>query len=121
MGERQEGGESYSEVVSSRSGAAGSGVGGGAAARRRWRTAAASLHRLWAAGSLPWKFSGPRGSKFGGRFESRRGGAGGSAAAYGGTAAMAPAGVLWMAERSSGGLLGREREEWRGEGVAGSK
>ena len=31
MGERQEGGESYSEVVSSRAGAAGSGVGGVAA------------------------------------------------------------------------------------------
>ena len=34
---------------------------------------------------------------------------------------MAPAGVLWTAGRSSGGLLGREREEWRGEGAAGSK
>ena len=52
-----------------------------------------------------------------------RGGAeqGGSTAAYGGPAAMAPAGVLWTAGRSSGGLLGREREEWRGEGAAGSK
>ena len=83
VGERQEGGESYSEVGLSRSGAAGSGVGGGAAVRRLWRTAAAAHQRLWAAGSLPWRFSGPRGSKFGGRFESRRGGAGSSAAAGG--------------------------------------
>ena len=62
VGERQEGGESYSEVVLSRSGAAGSGVGGEAEAHRRWRTAAASFQRLWAAGSLPWRFSGPQGS-----------------------------------------------------------
>ena len=89
MGERQEGGESYSEVGLLRSGAAGSGVGGGASAHRQWRTAAAPLQRLCAVGSLPWRFSGPRGSKFGGQFESRRGGAEGSAAAYGGPVAMA--------------------------------
>ena len=83
VGEVQEGGESYSEVVLSRSGVAGSGVGGGAAARRRWRTAAAAHQRLWVAGSLPWRFSGPRGSKFGGQFESRRGGVGSSAAGGG--------------------------------------
>ena len=35
VGERQEGGESYSEVGLSRSGAAGGGVGGGAVARQR--------------------------------------------------------------------------------------
>ena len=43
--ERQEGGESYSEGVLSRSGAAGSGVAGGAATRRRWRHTSGSGRR----------------------------------------------------------------------------
>ena len=57
----------------------------------------------------------------GGPLGARWGGGGGSAAGYGGPAAMALAGVLWTAGRSSGGLLGREREEWKGEGATGSK
>ena len=53
VGERQEGGESYSEVVSSRSGAAGSGVGGVAA------RPAAALRREMEGKGRPGSFTAP--------------------------------------------------------------
>ena len=74
VGERQEGGESYSKVGLSRSGAASDEVGGGAVARRRRRAAAAPLRRGRKGDDRPGSFTGPRESEFGGQFVSRRGG-----------------------------------------------
>ena len=59
VGERQEGGESYSEVGLSNSGEAGSRAGGGAVARRRWRAVAAPLGRSGAGASRSRSFTAP--------------------------------------------------------------
>ena len=60
VGERREGGESYSEGVLSRSGAAGSGVGGEAVARLRRRAAAAPLRRGREGDDRPGSFTAAR-------------------------------------------------------------